>query len=431
MSGLLQEIKLFGDNIPWLEALREKGKEAFITQGLPTAKTEAWKYTRPRDLQTDDFVMYENEDTEECNHCSCEEEEKKDACHHREIKNIPIEGYEINFYNGKLQHNHSELPKGVFIQSLPEAIIYNDEIKHYLGKIVDINNYPFAALNTAYIEEGVFIHIDKGIKLDKPIILINHTHSCHENLYYNIRNVIVAEKDSSFEFLEVYKYSGIEKSRYFANLVNEIYIGRNAKIKHYKLQEEAFKAVHIALSQVKVKEGGEYKSFCMQKGANLARNETKVQLTEEKAKAEVNAAYLMNGWATIDTTTDIEHLSPETYSNQLVKGIVGGDAKGVFQGKIHIAPDAVKTEGHQLHKALLLSDRAEIDCKPELEIYADDVKCSHGAASGELDAEQLFYMRSRGIDEDTAKQILIEAYLEDLFSQIDNEQIREWLRVSK
>ena len=139
----------------------------------------------------------------------------------------------------------------------------------------------------------------------------------------------------------------------------------------------------------------------------------------------------MNGWATIDTTTDIEHLSPETYSNQLVKGIVGGDAKGVFQGKIHIAPDAVKTEGHQLHKALLLSDRAEIDCKPELEIYADDVKCSHGAASGELDAEQLFYMRSRGIDEDTAKQILIEAYLEDLFSQIDNEQIREWLRVSK
>ena len=136
----------------------------------------------------------------------------------------------------------------------------------------------------------------------------------------------------------------------------------------------------------------------------------------------------MNGWATLDTTTDIEHLVPQTTSSQLIKGVVGGDAKGVFQGKIHIAPNAVQTEGTQLHKALLLSDTAEIDVKPELEIFADDVKCSHGAASGELDEEQLFYMQSRGISREDAKKMLIDAYLEDVFARIENENLRAWFK---
>ena len=136
----------------------------------------------------------------------------------------------------------------------------------------------------------------------------------------------------------------------------------------------------------------------------------------------------MNGWATLDTTTDIEHLVANTTSNQLVKGVVGGQAKGVFQGKIRIAPNAVKTEGYQLHKALLLSDEAEIDVKPELEIFADDVKCSHGAACGQLDKDQLFYMLSRGIGEEEAKQLLIDAYLNDVIAKVDDEKIKEWIR---
>lgn len=147
-----------------------------------------------------------------------------------------------------------------------------------------------------------------------------------------------------------------------------MFIGRHARLEHYKYQNEAFKANHVALNVAEVKAGGEYHAFCLQKGANIARNETRVLLAEEQSRAEVNAAYRMNGWATLDTTTDVEHLSPCTYSEQLVKGVVGGDARGVFQGKINIAPDCVKTEGRQLHKALLLSDTAEIDVKPELEI---------------------------------------------------------------
>ena len=166
----------------------------------------------------------------------------------------------------------------------------------------------------------------------------------------------------------------------------------------------------------------------MQKGANIARNETEVSLNDEGASAVVNAAYMMNGWATIDTTTNMYHYAPHTDSSQLVKGVVGGEAKGVFQGKIHIAPKAVGTSGTQLHKAVLLSDDAEIDVKPELEIFADDVKCSHGAASGELDAEQLFYMQARGIGLEDARRILIDAYLNDVVSEIPEERVREWFK---
>ena len=228
--------------------------------------------------------------------------------------------------------------------------------------------------------------------------------------------------------VEYYCYDGAPKSCYFNNIVNEIYLGAGAELNHYKFQNEACKAAHIAFNAVRIKRNGVYNGFCLQKGADLGRNETRVQLLEEEAKAEVNAAYLMNGWATLDTTTDIEHLAEKTYSSQLIKGVVGGEAKGVFQGKIRIAPNAQKTEGRQLHKALLLSDTAEIDVKPELEIYADDVKCSHGAASGELDREQLFYLRSRGIGEEEARQMLIDAYLTDVVARVDDPEIRDWLR---
>lgn len=470
MAGLIQDVKLFGENIPWLQNLREKGLQAFENQGIPTAKTEAWKYTKPRDLNAEDFEMLpsnfiaeiqvgmedahtcHHEDHEchcvehHCGHDGCEHTCHEHSCHGEEeggcccgcgghnentegglYLDLPFDGYQLHFINGQFVPLHPALPRGVEIMTLMEAVLI-EEAKPYIGKLADINKYPFAALNTAYMEEGLFINIQKGIKLEKPIIFVNHSFNEERNLFFNIRNVIVVENGAEAEFIECHNYTGPEKSRYFSNMVNEIYVERNASFKHYKLQDEAFKANHVALNAVKVKEGGNYTSFCLQRGANIGRNETNVALVEENAHAEVNAAYIMHGWATLDTTTDIEHLSPYTFSDQLVKGVVGGDAKGVFQGKIHIAKHAVKTEGKQLHKALLLTDTAEIDVKPELEIFADDVKCSHGAASGELDENQLFYMQSRGIGLEEAKQILIDAYLDDVIGKIPNAQVRDWMK---
>lgn len=410
MANLVQDIKLIGNEILWFRQLRENGLEAFGRQGIPTAKTEAWKYTKPRNLNTDDFVIEFSLD-------------EKNSC-----PRVPFDGYCICFSNGIFNPAQTKLPQGVEVLPLIEAVMFNSETRLFLGKLTDVEKYPFAALNSSYMNEGVFIRIDKNVSLKKPLVLINHTTSGNKNLFFNLRNLIVLEEGAEAEFVEYYTYSGDVKSRYFANVVNEVFIGRNSRLNHYKLQNEAFKSDHIALTTVQVKRDGEYNSFCLQKGADIGRNETRVILKEENARTNVDAAYIMNGWATLDTTTDVEHLAPYTYSGQLVKGVVGGDAKGVFQGKIHIAPHAVKTEGRQLHKALLLTDTAEIDCKPELEIFADDVKCSHGAASGELDEEQLFYMQSRGIGREEAKQMLIDAYLDDVVNHIANEKIKSWFK---
>lgn len=457
MAGLLQNSELFGVDIPRLEGLREKGRAAFC---LPSPKIEAWKYTKLHALKADDFVVLPSrflaeiageDESCDCGHChaqdcGCEHEHcnGKDVCsgehpcdcgHHCHGHNhepdcyldMPFAAWQLHFYNGQFVPIYPALPRGVEVMTIMEAIV-TGETGHLLGKYIDFEKYPFAALNTAYLEEGLFIRVAAGVKVKQPLLLVNHSNNGGQNLIANIHNLVVLEEGAELELAEYYHYSGEEKSRYFNNIVNEIYMAPQSSMNHYKFQDEAYKAVHIALNTVRIKQGGIYNSFCLQKGGDIGRNETRVQLLESGAKAEVNSAYLMNGWATLDTTTDIEHLAEKTFSSQLIKGVVGGEARGVFQGKIHIAKDAQETEGRQLHRALLLSDTAEIDVKPELEIFADNVKCSHGAASGELDKEQLFYMQSRGIGAEQARQILIDAYLTDVVSRIENLEIRDWLQ---
>lgn len=425
MPGLLQDKPMLEADNPKLAGLREKGRVAFC---LPTAKTEAWKYTKLRALNADDFVMPIIETTEE-DHCTCG---CHGDCHHEDCccthNLLPFEAWQFHFYNGVFKPHYPDLPRGVEVMTLLEAFEQREEVRPRVGRLALIEEYPFAALNTAYLEEGLFIGIDRGVKLEQPLLLHYHTVPGDGNLFYNIRNLVVLESDAAAEIIEIHDYDGDPKSRYFANLVNEIFIGRNAKLLHYKYQNEAFKAAHIALSAVNIKASGYYENFCWQQGADLSRNEVVVHLLEIGARAQVDAAYKMAGWATLDTTTDIQHLAAETFSNQLVKGVVDGDSRGVFQGRIRIARDAQQTEGHQLHRALLLSDQAEIDVKPELEIFADDVKCSHGAASGELDEEQLFYMQSRGISIEEARRMLVEAFLDDVLLRISDPAMREWLK---
>ncbi len=440
MAELIRDIELFGADIPRLEALREKGRRAFL---LPTTKVEAWKYTRLDLLQKGDFVppaskflseLAGEPESCDCHHDDddCRQQPEKDkaghcCCGHCQAlcPDLPFEAYCLHFHNGQFVPIYPALPQGVQVMTLMEAFARGED-DHLLGKYINLSQYPFAALNTAYLEEGLFIRIERGVCLSRPLALLFH--AVGDGCLANVRNLIVMEEGAQAELLEYY-FGGEETNlRYFNNSVNEIYLGAGAVLNHYKLQDEAKQAVHMALSCVRIKKNGAYKGFCLQKGAALCRNETLIRLLEENAKAEANAAYLANGQMTADTTTDIEHLAEKTYSSQLIKGVVDDKAKGVFQGKIQIARDAQKTEGRQLHKALLLSDTAEVDAKPELEIYADDVKCSHGAASGELDREQLFYLRSRGIGEDEARRMLIDAYLSDVIDRVDHLEIRDWLR---
>ena len=403
MPNLLQNKKLVASDNAWLENIRQQGFDAFV---LPNTKVESFKYTKLFDLKADDFIM-----------------DSKIVV--KEKKALPFDAYEIHFNNGVLDSDLSIFPKTIEVCPIIKNGI-KQEVEDLLANLADYKKHPFVALNNAYLQEGVYIKVAKNTVVDKPIAIINHTSVGDENLFYNIHNLVVVENGAKAELVEYACYNGELKSRYFANIVSEIYVQDYANLTHYKIQDEAFKAIHIANNFINVEQNALYKNICLQKGANLARNEINAKLVAHQATAETNTIYKISGWATIDTTTNIEHLCPHTFSNTYVKGVVDGDARGVFQGKVHIAKNAIKTEGKQLHRALLLSNTAEVDCKPELEIFADDVKCAHGASSGELDANQLFYMRSRGIDEETARQILVEAFLNDIIYKIENVDIREW-----
>lgn len=409
MSNLLHKIDLLADNIPWLHNLRQKGGEVFAQLGVPHAKVEAWKYTKPNMFLDNDFMP----------------SLKSPKVDYQ--PSLPFDSYKICFINGVFAPYASLLPAQIEVMPIIEAVMFKPEIRDRIGKLADITRHPFAALANAYFNEGAYINLSGA--LDKPLAIIYHYVATEPKSMFNVYNLWEAEPKAKAEVVEYFDYDADLKSCYFNNIVNEIYVSEAAQINHYKVQNEAYKAIHIALQAVDVQKCGIYKSFCLQKGADLARNESKIAMVGENAQAQVDAAYIMNGWAVLDTTTDIEHLSPKSFSSQLVKGVVGGQAKGVFQGKIHIAPNCIKTEGYQQHRALLLSDEAEVDVKPELEIFADDVKCTHGSACGQLDADQLFYMRSRGLDEETAKQMLVNAYIDEVIAKVDNEKIADWIKL--
>ena len=409
--GLLQNIRLWGDDIPFLCGLREKGVMAFSKSGLPDAKTEAWKYS------------YFKEDSLQNPQIDDEPIKCDGHCHQKE--NLPFAAMHIKYCNGKIHCDDFVTSQGVVIKSLAEAI-YDGDVKKYLNKSFDMNNFPFAALNTAYLEQGLFVLIESKTVLQAPLY-IHYCNHADKNRLCNIRNVIVAENNSKATIIE--HFEGEAEAVYTQNIVNEIYVNSNAKLNHYIWQNEAQKAHHIALNSVQVKVYGSYNAFCANGKCKLSRHESHICLLQEGASAKVNGVYrLQEKDQLCDITTNINHLAPHTYSNQLVKGVALAAAKGVFQGRIHIAPDAQQCEGYQLHRALLTDENAEIDCKPELEIFADDVKCSHGASSGDLDEEQIFYMQSRGICEREARQMLIDAYINEVFSLNENAEISEWIK---
>lgn len=397
MNNIQFNQHLIASEIEWLAALRQNGIQNFV---FPSTKAEYWKYTRLIDFKNKEYSY---------------------ATPVASDFNFDFNGYKICFENGFFNPAASELPDGVEVLPLIEAIIL-ERCQDYLGKLALMHKAPFVALNDANLQEGVFIKISKNIKLKKPIAIINHTQG--NDIWYNLRNVMVVEEGASLSLFEYFCYDGEQKSNYFSNIVNEIFIQKNACLNHYKIQKDAFYANHIALSFVDVQQGGIYNNFTLQVGANIGRNELKINLAEQEAQANVNALYKMSGWALIDNTILISHRQKNTTSNQLVKGVVDGQAKGVFQGKISIERGCDNVSGNQQHRAILLSDMAEVDVKPELEIFNDDVKCSHGSAIGKLDENAMFYLRSRGISELEAKNILIEAFLAEILDRIDDSDIK-------
>ncbi len=402
-----------GPGVGPLHDLRDAGRAALAKTGLPGRKTEIWKYTRLKAL---DGVAWTGPDARP----------EIDGDWIDAQAGFP-DAWRIVLVNGRFDAGLSrltDLPSAARIAPLPEAAGAHGAVAAALGQLADAARFPMVALNAACLEDGVAIGVEERALLEKPIHIVSITAPGAQPVAAHPRLLIRIGAGAQATLLESHLHLG-DGAPAFTNAVLEIMVGEGARLGHYRIHDGPENALFVATTAVSVAGGAQYDAFALNIGAGLARNESVYRLDGERAEIAVNGAYLGVGGAHIDNTTFIDHAKPNCQSQETFKGVLSDHARGVFQGKILVRPDAQNTDGHQMHKALLLSGKAEVDAKPELEIYADDVRCGHGATIGALDADQLFYLRARGVDEETARSLLIEAFLLDTVERIQDLDVRE------
>lgn len=398
-----------GAPLPWLAKRRDAGMERFAATGFPTTRDEAWKYTNLNALNSGAF-------------------EAASATHNGLVPAqlptlLPTTTHRLCFANGFLRPDLSSLPalpEGVALTTLGSAA--DDDAALLKQLFSDDDASPLAGLNAALAQDGWLLRIGEGVVLEAPIEVIWLGGLGDTPVSYHTRNLIVAEAGSQATVIE--HYHGLSAAPYFHNGTSNIVLGANARIRHRKVQAEGSGAFHLHDTRVLAAAGARYDSFVLALGAALSRQEIHVALNGEEAECLLAGAYVMNDRQHCDNTTVIEHVSPRTNSREVYKGVLDDRARAVFQGRITVRPDAQQINGHQLNKTLLLSDRAEIDSKPELEIFADDVKCSHGATAGELAEDELFYLRARGIPEAAARALLVQAFLAEALEEVGEDDLR-------
>ncbi|MEH6405344.1 MAG: Fe-S cluster assembly protein SufD [Sneathiella sp.] len=385
-----------------VQALRRQGIDTFAALDFPHKRIEEWRYTNLSALTK----ATANEDVPFSD---------LDAIQTASLDTT----YEMVFVNGRFSNEESRLsglPTGITLGGIAASLGSGAAFS-----LSSEEDRALIALNTAFMEDGFSLHVDDGVQLDS-ILKITFRNEGGTADGRHIRNVISLGQGSMITLLEEHTGSGV----YFSNPVTNISLSDGAMLNHYKLQNESHNAFHLSLTDCENAKNSVYQNFTFSLGGKISRNEIKTSILGENSESHLNGAYLMRGKQHCDTTTLTEHKVSKNISSQVYKGVLDDDAHGVFQGKIHIFPDAQQVAGDQLSKALLLSDSAGVDCKPELEIHADDVKCSHGATSGELDEDALFYLQSRGISESSARKLLIEAFLADVLESISDTPVKEY-----
>jgi Fe-S cluster assembly protein SufD len=318
------------------------------------------------------------------------------------------------------------LPDGVVVSNLLLGATSGSEtVREHLGSLVPFEDHPFAALNTALIADGAFIHVPAGIELDRPIQLVFISGDEERSTVSAPRTLVVAEAGSRATIGEQHLGGGPGLSC----PVSEIVLGEDASLDHVIVQEEDLSTRHLAVRQARLASNSRYSAQAISLGGTLARTDIGVALEGEGAEATLDGLYLGDGSQQTDTHLTMRHASPHCQSHQLYKGILGGRAKAVFNGRIIVDQDAQKTDANQSNRNLLLSDDTVVNSNPQLEIFADDVRCTHGSTVGQLDEEAVFYLRSRGIGRDEAIQVLTHAFAGEILDRIPVVELRERLEV--
>lgn len=402
-----------------LHELRRQAFERFDQLGVPSQRHEEWRFTPLTPLTSKSFSAVAGA---------------------RAIpSSLPLrtlgfddpESHRLVFVDGAYAPSLSRLHpiiEGLVITGLAAALQSAEAstVVQYLERSAATEKDPFLALNTAFVRDGAYIRIADGVILDRPIHLFYlSTSSSDTPIASHPRTLILAGTDASAIVIE--EYAGLNGGHYFTNPATDLALGNRARIAHCKLQHESPRGVHIGAFNALQSRGSTLKSVTITFGSSLVRNNTGAILNGEGAHATLDGLYVVNAGQTVDNHTTIDHSVAGCNSHELYKGILDGNGRGIFSGKIVVRQDAQKTDSKQSNSNLLLSNDAVIDTKPQLEIFADDVKCTHGATVGQLDEKQIFYLRSRGIDREQARGILTYAFASDIIDRVDDEAARVWL----
>ncbi len=412
-----RSVRELSPTVPWLELVRSGAIDRFEQLGFPTVRDEEWKYTNLATLAKENFqpALAPVDPTADVNRFAYPETK---STHLVVVNGFLREDLSTNDGLGEVV--------ALDLFSAVADARYNKIVRKYMARNANYHDNGLKALNTAFLQSGVFVWVPKNVKLETPLQITFVADGLRESPSASFpRLLVVAEENSSATLIESFVTNGNE--RHFTNAIAEIVLKDGARLEHYRLQNESKNAFHVATTAAELGRAGSYDVTSINLGAQLARHDVSVVMDHEGAECWVDGLYVVGANQHTDTHSVIDHKQPYCNSHQLYKGILDGNGRAVFNGKIFVREGAQKTDAMQTNKNLLLSPQARVDTKPQLEIYADDVKCAHGAAVGQIDEEELFYLQARGMNPELARSLLTYGFAEEVIAKIKIDSIRSQL----
>jgi Fe-S cluster assembly protein SufD len=415
-QAAFQNVRELSPAVAWLELVRNSAMDRFEQLGFPSVRDEEWKYTNLATLARESLVPVT---------AAQSGAQSKDA---HGLAYPETAGAHLVVVDGFLSEElsvKSGLGDVVAIDlfSAVSDARYNKIVRKYLARNAGYHNNGLTALNTAFLQSGVFLWIPKNRRLETPVQITFVAHAANGANFPRL--LVVAEENSSATLIE--NYVSRHGGKYFTNAVAEVIVKDGAHLAHYRLQGESKNAFHVSTTATELGRSSRYDTTSINLGAQLSRHDISVVMDHDGAETSVDGLYMVGANQHSDTHSVIDHKQPHCTSRQLYKGILDGNGRAVFNGKVFVRKGAQKTDAMQTNKNLLLSDKAHVDTKPQLEIYADDVKCAHGAAVGQIDAEELFYLETRGIGPELGRSLLTYGFAEEVVQKIKIESIRAQL----
>lgn len=398
-----------------LQSIQSEAMERLVEAGFPTLRDEEWRYT-------DTKALFKQ------SHSVSLTESHSDASVDMASIQLIKDSITLVFINGvySAQNSTVNLPKGLHIESMAEAVkADSDALAPYLNTLSSQYEQGWTILNTAFIQQGVFIRVDDNAQIEPFIEIININNGVAENTVEQLRHVFVVGDNAKVSIFE--RYLATDETKVLSNVVTEMFCGDKGHLTRIILQEHADTSTQIHQTYLRQGHESNIHNFTLSLTGRLIRNELYGQILGEHSLCKMYGLYAPNGRQHIDNCTQVEHMVPNCVSDELYKGVLDDHGRAIFRGRIYVAEDAQKTDAYQTNRNMLLSRTAEVDVKPQLEIYADDVKCSHGATIGQLNKEQLFYLRSRGVEEKEARKLLIYAFVGEVLDSIEEPSIKAYL----